>query len=159
METRLVKLTEQRVLFAASFAIRLALVAYGDYQDRTMAVKYTDIDYHVFTDAARFVSEVRRGAICSASSLPVERLCFRHAPKKNYFYVDMSSLFTDTPELDINEMSLPRAGPHITGPPTATPLCSPGCSHLTSTSAGCLARSSSSCVMCCQDCSSSGSSA
>lgn len=45
-------------LFAASFAIRLVLVVYGDYQDRTMEVKYTDIDYHVFSDAARLITEV-----------------------------------------------------------------------------------------------------
>ncbi|XP_061569380.1 GPI mannosyltransferase 1 isoform X2 [Cololabis saira] len=47
--------------------------------------------------------------------------------------------------------SSPRASLHTTGRPTATPPSWPGCSAQTSTSARCLGRSSSSCVMCCQD--------
>lgn len=55
-------------LFAISILIRLLLVAYGHWQDLncmpslcnsdlSVAVKYTDIDYVVVTDGARYVTE------------------------------------------------------------------------------------------------------
>lgn len=33
--------------------IQLGLIIYGDYQDRHYDVKYTDVDYRVFSDAVR----------------------------------------------------------------------------------------------------------
>ncbi|KAJ5144564.1 Mannosyltransferase DXD [Penicillium atrosanguineum] len=45
-----------RVLIAAT-VLRLVLLVYGGWQDANSAVKYTDIDYMVFTDAARYVSK------------------------------------------------------------------------------------------------------
>lgn len=53
--------TTQRKIFNAairhaiplSFAIQLGLIAFGEYQDRYSDVKYTDIDYRVFSDAVR----------------------------------------------------------------------------------------------------------
>lgn len=36
-----------------SFAIQLCLIAYGEYHDRHNVLKYTDVDYRVFSDAVR----------------------------------------------------------------------------------------------------------
>ncbi|RVX72202.1 GPI mannosyltransferase 1 [Exophiala mesophila] len=43
-------------VFTSAFLIRAILLVYGIYQDSVSALKYTDIDYYVFTDAARAVS-------------------------------------------------------------------------------------------------------
>jgi hypothetical protein len=36
-----------------SFFLQILLVGYGEYQDRHLQVKYTDVDYKVFGDAVR----------------------------------------------------------------------------------------------------------
>ena len=47
------------LLMAGSLILRLALIAYGEWQDTYFAVKFTDVDYNVFSDAAKLVADGR----------------------------------------------------------------------------------------------------
>ena len=64
-------LEEPRLVFPASIALRVGMLFYGLWQDQNSALKYTDIDYYVFTDAARYVS---RGLS------PYQRDTYRYTP-------------------------------------------------------------------------------
>ncbi|XP_041375597.1 GPI mannosyltransferase 1-like [Gigantopelta aegis] len=54
---------------------RLGLIGYGQWQDSTMAVKFTDVDYYVFTDATAFVAQGKS---------PYERSTYRYTPLLAY---------------------------------------------------------------------------
>lgn len=59
------------LVLSAGFVLRLVFLLYGIYQDGHSAIKYTDIDYYVFTDAARAVSKGRS---------PYSRATYRYTP-------------------------------------------------------------------------------
>ncbi|KAL6265427.1 hypothetical protein P5V15_002224 [Pogonomyrmex californicus] len=59
-----------------AFFLRLILILYASFHDEHFAVPYTDVDYKVFTDAARHVVEQRS---------PFERHTYRYSPFLAWF--------------------------------------------------------------------------
>ncbi|KAI1407581.1 glycosyltransferase family 50 protein [Hypoxylon sp. FL1857] len=64
-------------LFTAATILRVAMLLYGLWQDANSPLKYTDIDYLVFTDAARFTFSP---ASTSVPASPYTRETYRYTP-------------------------------------------------------------------------------
>ncbi|KAI4366420.1 hypothetical protein MLD38_022301 [Melastoma candidum] len=60
-----------RSVLTVSSLLRLALIVYGDWQDNHMEVRYTDVDYLVFSDAA---------ALMASGESPYLRTTYRYSP-------------------------------------------------------------------------------
>ncbi|KAL7694864.1 putative GPI mannosyltransferase 1 [Plasmopara halstedii] len=59
------------LIFGGALVLRLVLLLFGYLQDLYMTVKYTDVDYDVYTDAAREIAE---------GHSPFERTTYRYTP-------------------------------------------------------------------------------
>ncbi|CAG5133794.1 unnamed protein product, partial [Candidula unifasciata] len=64
-------LMDMHCWYAAAFVVRIVMMLYGIWQDTYMAVKFTDIDYYVFSDAAKFVAQ---------GESPYMRATYRYTP-------------------------------------------------------------------------------
>lgn len=62
-------------IFSAAILLRLVLFFYGLWQDANTPIRYTDIDYFVFTDSSRYLSH---------SSSPYSRSTYRYTPLLAY---------------------------------------------------------------------------
>ena len=71
-------LTQTTWLLLAAAALRLLFIAFGEWQDAHMEVRYTDIDYQVFSDAAALLAKGRS---------PFERETYRYSPLLALFLV------------------------------------------------------------------------
>lgn len=70
------KKMEKWVIFAVAAAVRLVLLVYGEWQDANFEIKYTDIDYVVYTDASTYVMN---------GFSPFLRHTYRYTPLLAYF--------------------------------------------------------------------------
>lgn len=61
MSSNYLKTPSFNTIIAASVALRVLLILYSEWHDAHSAVKYTDVDYRVFTDAARFLLQPSAG--------------------------------------------------------------------------------------------------
>ncbi|KAK9372366.1 PIG-M-domain-containing protein [Lipomyces chichibuensis] len=64
------KLTTARLLISAAL-MRVAFFFYGVYQDEHAEIRFTDIDYFVFTDASKFMAQ---------GGTPYDRATYRYTP-------------------------------------------------------------------------------
>ncbi|CAL1705193.1 unnamed protein product [Somion occarium] len=76
-----------RNVLIASVALRIALIVYSEWHDAHSAVKYTDIDYRVFSDAAHFILHPSAGNVAQGPlgqwlgiGDPYTRQTYRYTP-------------------------------------------------------------------------------
>lgn len=68
----------EKFFFGLGIVLRVSLIVYGEWQDSNFDVKYTDIDYYVYTDAAKYVLQGKS---------PFLRHTYRYSPLLSYAMV------------------------------------------------------------------------
>lgn len=71
-------LAKDKIVYPLALAVRIAFILFGEWQDRSLAIPYTDVDYQVITDAARLVSD---------GGSPYQRATYRYSPLLAYLLV------------------------------------------------------------------------
>ncbi|KAG8836215.1 GPI mannosyltransferase 1 [Serendipita sp. 399] len=85
---RTISALQFRHIIGLAITIRLALIVYADYHDRNSLLKYTDVDYRVFSDASRSLQNtdgddaVAKGILGRVLPLgdPYNRATYRYTP-------------------------------------------------------------------------------
>ena len=77
---RMVAINFRSLLLFSAF-LRIFLIIYGEWQDNHMEVRYTDVDYLVFSDAASLMASGRS---------PYERSTYRYSPLIAFFLIPNS---------------------------------------------------------------------
>ncbi|CAI0398483.1 unnamed protein product [Linum tenue] len=72
-----------RSILIGSAVFRLVLILYGEWQDAHMEVRYTDVDYLVFSDAA---------SLMASGSSPYKRTTYRYSPLLAFLLIPNSFL-------------------------------------------------------------------
>lgn len=67
-----------RVVYPLALGLRILFILFGEWQDRQLAIQYTDIDYEVISDAAELVVN---------GSSPYDRATYRYSPFLAYLLV------------------------------------------------------------------------
>lgn len=69
---------KEKMVYPMAMVIRLLLIVFGEWQDRSLSVPYTDVDYEVISDAAQLISN---------GESPYDRATFRYSPLLAYLLV------------------------------------------------------------------------
>lgn len=96
----------------ASAVLRVGLILYSEWHDAHSVVKYTDVDYRVFSDAARFLLQPNGTQLDNAAKGPIARRLVLHIgspyTRETYRYTPLLALL-----LLPNELLHPSFGKYL----------------------------------------------